>query len=58
MNAIPDFSWADAWYWVIPLVFIAIVAWIYRPGAKRRYTADGEIPFDEDPSDRPPKTPP
>ena len=29
----------------IPLLFMGIVAWIYRPGAKKRYQADGNIPF-------------
>ena len=29
----------------LPLLFILIVFWIYRPGAKRRYAADGNIPF-------------
>jgi cbb3-type cytochrome oxidase subunit 3 len=32
----------------IPLAFIAIVVWVYRPGAKKRYQADGNIPFDGD----------
>lgn len=29
----------------IPLLFMGIVAWIYRPGAKKRYVADGNLPF-------------
>ncbi len=28
------------------LVFLIIVAWVYRPSAKKRYEADGNIPFD------------
>lgn len=35
-------------YWLyfgIPLVFLAIVAWVYRPAAKKRHEADGNIPF-------------
>jgi cbb3-type cytochrome oxidase subunit 3 len=40
---------AEYWfYWGVPLIFLVIVAWIYRPGAKRRYTTDGSIPFDKD----------
>jgi cbb3-type cytochrome oxidase subunit 3 len=40
---------ADYWlYWCVPLVFLVIVAWIYRPGAKRRYKDDGNIPFETD----------
>lgn len=30
------------------LAFVAIVVWIFRPSAKRRYQADGSIPFNED----------
>lgn len=38
---------AEYWlYMVVPLIFVAIVIWVYRPSAKRRYKADGEIPFD------------
>lgn len=29
----------------IPLAFLAIVVWIYRPSAKKRYQADGNLPF-------------
>ena len=29
----------------LPLLFLLIVAWIYRPGAKKRYQADGNLPF-------------
>lgn len=32
-------------YWSIPLLFLAVVAWIYRPSAKDDYKADGNIPF-------------
>jgi cbb3-type cytochrome oxidase subunit 3 len=32
-------------YLGIPLVFLLIVAWIYRPSAKKRYEADGNLPF-------------
>ena len=37
----------------IPVAFIVLVLWVFRPGAKRRYQQDGRIPFDEDepPSD-------
>jgi cbb3-type cytochrome oxidase subunit 3 len=36
------------------IAFVAIVVWIFRPSAKKRYQADGRIPFDED--KRPGKT--
>jgi len=29
----------------IPLLFLAVVAWIYRPSAKKGYQADGNLPF-------------
>jgi cbb3-type cytochrome oxidase subunit 3 len=35
-------------YWSVPLIFLVIVVWIYRPAAKRRYRTDGSIPFDKD----------
>jgi cbb3-type cytochrome oxidase subunit 3 len=38
-------------YFGVPVVFLAVVAWIYRPGAKRRYKADGSIPFEGDESE-------
>lgn len=32
----------------IPLIFLLIVLWVYRPGAGKGYREDGEIPFHED----------
>ncbi len=29
----------------IPLIFLAIVFWVYRPSARKRYEADGNLPF-------------
>jgi cbb3-type cytochrome oxidase subunit 3 len=29
----------------MPLLFIAIVIWVFRPSAKKRYQADGNLPF-------------
>lgn len=29
----------------MPLLFIAIVIWVFRPSAKKRYEADGNLPF-------------
>lgn len=39
---------AYGYYIGIPLVFLAIVVWVYRPGAKKRYEEDGNIPFSVD----------
>jgi len=30
----------------LPLLFLAIVFWVYRPGAARRYQKDGRLPFE------------
>ena len=30
----------------VPLLFLAVVAWVYRPGSGKRYKKDGRIPFD------------
>ncbi len=41
----------------IPILFLLIVFWVYRPGARRRYEDDARLPFEEDGTrDRP--TPP
>jgi cbb3-type cytochrome oxidase subunit 3 len=29
----------------IPLLFLTIVFWVYRPGAARRYRQDAGLPF-------------
>mgnify|MGYP001189045335 CR=1 FL=1 len=31
----------------LPLLFLLVVAWVFRPGAERRYRKDGEIPFQD-----------
>lgn len=39
----------DNWvYYLMPVVFIAIVVYVYRPWAKKRYQKDAEIPFVDD----------
>ncbi len=35
----------------VPLALLMVAIWIYRPSAKKRYKADGNIPFDEDKKD-------
>jgi cbb3-type cytochrome oxidase subunit 3 len=29
----------------IPILFLLIVFWVYRPGAAHRYRKDGRLPF-------------
>lgn len=31
----------------IPILFLAVVFWVYRPGARRRYQEDSRLPFVE-----------
>lgn len=35
------------WFIGVPVVFILIALWIFRPGAKKGYEEDGKLPFDE-----------
>ena len=44
MQAVAQF-FLDTWFFLIPIAFLVLVAWIFRPGARKRYEADGEIPF-------------
>jgi cbb3-type cytochrome oxidase subunit 3 len=48
MNEFANAFVANWLYWAIPLLFLVVVAWIYRPTAKKRYKADGSIPFEGD----------
>ena len=46
-------GWLDYLYIVgIPLIFIGVIAYIYRPGAKRRYRQDAQIPLQESDDNR------
>lgn len=45
MSPLVNFLAEYSLYLGIPLVFLLIVAWIFRPGAKKRYEADGNLPF-------------
>jgi len=45
MDAIINFITQYAFFFGIPLIFIGIVIWVYRPGAKKRYQADANLPF-------------
>lgn len=48
MKTFLDFLSTYGLFLGLPLLFLAIVAWIYRPGTSRAYRADAEIPFTED----------
>ncbi|WAJ29500.1 cbb3-type cytochrome c oxidase subunit 3 [Antarcticirhabdus aurantiaca] len=44
---------ADSWgLLALALVFLAIVLWAFRPGSKRAYRDQADIPFKYDPEDR------
>ena len=45
MNTMIDFITHYGFYLGVPVAFLAIVLWIFRPGSKSRYEADGTIPF-------------
>lgn len=45
MEGIIDFIAQYGLFFGIPLIFIGIVIWVYRPGAKKRYQADANLPF-------------
>jgi cbb3-type cytochrome oxidase subunit 3 len=36
-------------YLGLPLVFLGIVIWVFRPSARKRYEAGGKLPFQDDP---------
>jgi cbb3-type cytochrome oxidase subunit 3 len=40
------------WWLGVPLLFVLLVLYIFRPGAKRRYRKDARIPFEEERDDR------
>ena len=47
---------ADSWGLLfLTLVFLGVFIWVLRPGARRHYRKQAEIPFkyDEPPADRP-----
>jgi cbb3-type cytochrome oxidase subunit 3 len=48
MQTILAFLKDYGWFIGLPLAFLVLLAWVYRPGARRRYQRDGAIPFDKD----------
>ncbi len=39
----------------IPILFLVVVFWVYRPGARRRYREDARLPFVEGDAGETPK---
>lgn len=48
MDDIINFIVQNAFFFGIPLIFIGVVIWVFRPSAKKRYQADAKLPFDSD----------
>ena len=57
MESITQFLAHYGWFIAVPLVFLIIVIYVFRPGARRRYEQDARIPFqdslDDSPDDEP-----
>ena len=51
METIWPFLQPYGWLIGVPLLFLIVLAYVFRPGARKRYQRDGEIPF----ADAPPK---
>ncbi|MDD5389622.1 MAG: CcoQ/FixQ family Cbb3-type cytochrome c oxidase assembly chaperone [Gallionellaceae bacterium] len=45
MDQLVDLFTQYGLFFGLPLLFLLVVAWIYRPSAKKRYQADGNLPF-------------
>ena len=42
-------EWARSlWVVWLMLLFLAIVAWVYRPGSRKRFEKDAKIPLEDD----------
>ena len=46
-------SWEQisGFFWVIGvpvLLILAVTLWVFRPGSRKRYEQDAEIPFDDE----------
>lgn len=53
MESITQFLANYGWFIAVPLVFLIIVIYVFRPGARRRYEQDARIPFQDAPDDSP-----
>ena len=49
METIWPFLQQYGWFIGIPVLFLIVVAYVFRPGARQRYQRDGEIPFADEP---------
>lgn len=45
MQTFMQFLADNFWFIGVPLIFLIIVLYVFRPGARRRYQKDAEIPF-------------
>ncbi len=45
MRGFIQFFLDSPWFFLIPLAFVVLVLWIFRPSARKRYEDDAEIPF-------------
>lgn len=48
MTNLMNFLSSYGWFFAIPVAFLAVIAWVYRPGADKRYRDDARIPFKQD----------
>lgn len=52
MESITQFLAHYGWFIAVPLVFLIIAIYVFRPGARRRYEQDARIPFQDAPADK------
>jgi cbb3-type cytochrome oxidase subunit 3 len=48
MEELGPFLATYGWFIAVPLIFIIIALFVFRPGAKRKYRKDAEIPFKDE----------
>ncbi len=48
MDGFMNFIAEYAFFIGIPLIFIGVVIWVFRPSAKKRYQEDAKLPFSND----------
>jgi cbb3-type cytochrome oxidase subunit 3 len=48
MTSLLDLLSRYGWFFGVPIVFLVVIAWVFRPGAGRRYRKDAKMPFEDD----------